>query len=204
MKSIRVEKEIPLGTSFNTANANNLSLLLNNDINNIDAQVEGLGTQTRIAGINGSYWRIMYYIDLVVTIVQINPVRAASYIPTPVKYNHPKSGLINIQNDDNKCFQWCMKYHQSKKNKHDNRVSVKTKILDNFNYVGIEYPISFDDISKFEGLYKISIFVYEINADDITLARSGNLNYIQGDNMIYLLKLEEFKCLLHSQKNHLF
>ena len=59
LKSIRVEKEIPLGTSFNTANANNLSLLLNNDINNIDAQVEGLGTQTRIAGTNGSYWRIM-------------------------------------------------------------------------------------------------------------------------------------------------
>ena len=191
LKSIRVEKEIPLGTSFNTANANNLSLLLNNDINNIDAQVEGLGTQTRIAGINGSYWRIMYYIDLVVTIVQINPVRAASYIPTPVKYNHPKSGLINIQNDDNKCFQWCMKYHQSKKNKHDNRVSVLTKVLDNFNYVGIEYPVSFDDISKFEDLNKISIFVYEINADDITLARSGNLNYIQGDNMIYLLKLED-------------
>ena len=115
LKSIRIEKEIPLGTPFNTANANNLSLLLNNDISNIDAQVEGLGTQTRIAGINGSYWRIMYYIDLVVTVVQINPVRAASYIPTPVKYNHPKSGLINIQNDDNKCFQWCMKYHQSKK-----------------------------------------------------------------------------------------
>ena len=124
-----------------------------------------------------------------VTVVQINPVRAASYIPTPVKYNYPKSGLINIQNDDNKCFQWCMRYHQSKKDKHDNRVSVLKKVQDNFNYTGIEYPVSFDDITKFEDLNRVSIFIYEIEADDITLARSGNLNYIQ--NIIYLLRLED-------------
>ena len=45
------------------------------------------------------------------------PVRGSSYIPTPDKYNHPKCGLINIQNEDQECFRWCMKYHQSEKKK---------------------------------------------------------------------------------------
>ena len=44
-----------------------------------------------------------------------NPVRGSSYIPTPDKYNHPKCGLINIQNEDQECFWWCMRYHQSDK-----------------------------------------------------------------------------------------
>ena len=41
------------------------------------------------------------------------PVRGSSYIPTPEKYSNAKCGLINIQNDDQECFKWCMKYHQS-------------------------------------------------------------------------------------------
>ena len=45
------------------------------------------------------------------------PVRGSNYIPTPEKYNHPKCGLINIHNDDQECFKWCIKYHQSKKDK---------------------------------------------------------------------------------------
>ena len=31
---------------------------------------------------------------------------------------NPKCGLINIQNKDNECFRWCMKYHQAGKITH--------------------------------------------------------------------------------------
>ena len=41
----------------------------------------------------------------------IKPIRGSSYIPTPERFNN-KSGLINIQNYDDECFKWCMKYHR--------------------------------------------------------------------------------------------
>jgi hypothetical protein len=42
-----------------------------------------------------------------------------------------------------------MKYHQSKQQKHDDRISVLKKIDDKFNYDGISCPTSFDDIFSF-------------------------------------------------------
>ena len=47
--------------------------------------------------------------------VSIKPVRGSSYIPTPEKFSNSFCGLINIKNEDNECYKWCMKYHQSKK-----------------------------------------------------------------------------------------
>ena len=35
------------------------------------------------------------------------PLLGSSYIKLPEKLDHPKNGLINIKNKDNKCFLWC-------------------------------------------------------------------------------------------------
>ena len=35
-------------------------------------------------------------------------IRGSSYIPTPAKFAYPNNGLINIKNNDDKCFKWCM------------------------------------------------------------------------------------------------
>ena len=52
---------------------------------------------------------------IMITIYQIRKSRGSSYIPTPSPYNNAKCGLINIKNeDDDKCFYWCMQYHSSK------------------------------------------------------------------------------------------
>jgi hypothetical protein len=62
-----------------------------------------------------SGWRLRRYIHLGVDIFETRPVRGSSYIPTPEKYGNSRTGLINIKNNDQECFRWCMKYHQSKK-----------------------------------------------------------------------------------------
>ena len=73
----------------------------------------------------GSDWRVDRFTRFIVACYTIKPPRASSYIPTPEPYNNPKCGLTNIQNKDNKCFQWCLKYHQTSKSKHDDRISMK-------------------------------------------------------------------------------
>jgi hypothetical protein len=55
-----------------------------------------------------------------------------------------------------------MKYHQTQKKKHDDRITVLKKIEDKFNYDGINFPTSFGDISHFEESNQVSIFVYYI------------------------------------------
>ena len=60
-------------------------------------------------------------------VAQTNPARGSSYIPTPERFAHPKCGLINIRNTDQRCFAYCMKYHQSEKKKTDHRITVLDK-----------------------------------------------------------------------------
>jgi len=90
-------------------------------------------------------------------------MRGASYIPTPEPYTNPKCGLINIQNDDDKCFYWCTKYHHTDKSKNGDRVAVLRKTPDKYNYVNVKYPSSHDDIKTFEDNNKTTVFVYYID-----------------------------------------
>ena len=66
----------------------------------------------------GSDWRLDRFVYFMVACYEIKPSRGASYIPTPAPYN-PKCGLINIRNADDKCFSYCMKYHQTDKGRND-------------------------------------------------------------------------------------
>ena len=54
---------------------------------------------------------------IIIVVYQTKKSRGSSYIPTPLQYNNSRCGLINIKNEDDKCFYWCMKYHSSKQEK---------------------------------------------------------------------------------------
>ena len=58
--------------------------------------------------IDGSNWKLKDYINFTVEVFKIRPTRGSSYIPTPTRFSNPKCGLINIRNEDNQCFKWCM------------------------------------------------------------------------------------------------
>jgi hypothetical protein len=117
-------------------------------------------------GIEGSGWKVKQIKSLSIKVYKIKPSRGSSYIPTPSPYNNSRCGLINIQNDDEECFKWCMKYHQSQQEKHDDRLSKLKQVKDKFDYTGLSYPVSFEDIKIFENNNKVSIFIYYIEEDN--------------------------------------
>ena len=42
-------------------------------------------------------------------ILKYNSLHCSSYIKLPKELDHPRKGLINVQNiDDNACFKWCL------------------------------------------------------------------------------------------------
>ena len=75
--------------------------------------------QQRIDHQTGSGWTVKQIKGFVITTNTQKPSRGSSYIPTPEKLNNSKLGLVNIQNEDEQCFKWCMIYHQKEeKRKH--------------------------------------------------------------------------------------
>ena len=48
-----------------------------------------------------------YYIN----IVKYLPLRSNSYMPLPEELRNSKKGLINLKNEDDKCFSWCHVRH---------------------------------------------------------------------------------------------
>jgi hypothetical protein len=115
---------------------------------------------------NESGWGVNTFNNIKIESYQTKVSRGSSYIKTPDKFSNSRCGLINIQNEDQECFRWCLKYHQSKQKKNDDRISVLKNIEDKYNYEGIEFPVTFDDITKFEDNNQVCIFVYYIDDDN--------------------------------------
>ena len=121
-------------------------------------------------------------------------IRGSSYIPTPAKFASSNSGLINIKNSDDKCFKWCMVYHQSNKLKYSNMLSVLNKVEDKYNYEGANFPTSYEDIKKFEENNKVCVNVYATKKENeetiIVKEMLGNPDYFLNDN-INLLRITD-------------
>jgi hypothetical protein len=159
-------------------------------LNQINTHIENLTS--------GAYsYRVKRFNSIIINYLQTKVARGSSYIKTPEKFANSRCGLINIQNDDQECFRWCLRYHQTKKSKNDDRISVLSKVEDKYNYDGIEFPVSFNDITKFENNNQVCIFVYYIDdKNKIVKERNGNTNYFNKD-VVYLLRIED-----DSSKSH--
>ncbi|MFM7982811.1 MAG: hypothetical protein ACKPKO_26155, partial [Candidatus Fonsibacter sp.] len=64
------------------------------------------------------------------------------------------------------------------------------KINDKYSYDDISFPVSYEDISKFEEMNEVCIFVYEIDEDKIIKSKEGNTDYLLKD-LVYLLRVED-------------
>ena len=61
----------------------------------------------------------------------------------PNELKHSKKGLINIQNDDNKCSLWCHIRHLNLVDKNPQRITKKDKeVISKVNYERINFPVS--------------------------------------------------------------
>ena len=53
-----------------------------------------------------------------------------------------------------------MLYHQSEKAKNGDRVGVLKKVKDKYNWEGVNFPASFDDITTFESNNRICVNIF--------------------------------------------
>ena len=115
----------------------------------------------------GSGWIFYKIIKLELHTVSYRPLRGNTWIPLP-KELVDKKAIINMKNQDNKCFMWCVLRALNLKNNNSERIDKELmEKEDTLNMKGIEYPVSLKDISKFEKQNpEISITVLGFNEKD--------------------------------------
>ena len=117
--------------------------------------------------LEGSGWKFEKVIKLVLHTTRWETVNAGSYIELPQALKNRKA-IINMKNQDDKCFLWSVLRALNPKDKNaeriDNDLKSKEDIL---NMEGIQYPVSLRAINRFEHLNpEISISVLGYNEEE--------------------------------------
>lgn len=116
----------------------------------------------------GSGWSLSEIVELCINNNKYVCFNGASYIKLPKEISNKKA-VINIQNNDEKCFVWAvlsaLKCNSVKKNAH--RVSNYRSYLEELDLTNIEFPVTLNQIDIFEkNNEEISINVYIIENDN--------------------------------------
>ena len=182
-----------------------MTLLESNVIDEVLEQIfEDLLAKIIVFNSNGSGWLLDEIKFLDVSIATYKPLLGSSFIPTPSKLVK-KRALINIKNNDNKCFSWSIlaALHPAKSNL--NNMSNYKKYEHELNMQGLHFPITLKQINKFEKNNNLSINVFGYEKEKIyplhiTSNRDGSASHI---NLLLLHNNDKSHYVLIKSLNRL-
>ena len=144
------------------------------------------------------------------------PVGGSSYIDLPKELKN-KNAIINMKNEDNKCFLWCVLRALNPKDKHPERIDKDLKSKENtLNMEGIAYPVDLKDIKRFEKQnpdISISVLgyskderIYPLRISKYTKSKEGRkydivLLLIKNEDNSHYCFVKKLSALLSSQVN---
>ena len=152
---------------------------------------------------NGSGWVFKEILSLDIFTVEYKPIRGSSYIPLPM-YLAKRKAIINLKNEDDQCFKWCIARAQNPVEDHPERI---TKVLrsqaEQLNWDGITFPMPCKDdaIGRFESQNPtITVNVYGVVGCEICILRVSE--QYEREHKVDLLLIEEDEkrhyCLINS------
>ena len=168
-------------------------ILMETDENEIyDEMTEEIEEEMqKVQDAEGSGWRFYRVIKLVLHTTRWDPLYGGSYIPLD-PYLANKKALINMQNEDEKCFMWSVLRALYPKDTNPQRIDndLKSK-QESINMDGIHYPVNFRAIDRFEIQNpNISISVVGYNKEDLVHPLRTSI-YTKRKHNIALLLLKE-------------
>lgn len=150
--------------------------------------------------LKGSGFTLGEIVELEIQISSFERIRGATFIDLP-QFVKDKKAVINVQNGDNKCFQYAILSALYPAGKNAHRVSNYTQYVNTLNFDGIKFPVDIRDISKFEAqnpTISINVYMFDENECKIrTLRLTKNLK----DKHIHLLLLTKEPLSVDGGKN---
>ena len=142
--------------------------------------------------LEGSGFVLNGIVNVIMEVYKVNDIQASSWVELPEKYKNNKS-IINIKNDDQYCFLWCILAHLFPVEDHKNRTSSYSMNLNKLISNGLEFPMKIKDIPKFENLNNLNVNIFELTKTVLTPIHI-NTNYDQPQ--IDLLLYQNHYCLI--------
>jgi len=139
----------------------------------------------------GSNWKFRSVVKLDINTVVYKPLKGKSYIPLP-KELASKKAIINMKNDDDQCFKWCVTRALNPVGRDsENITKILRKQAENLNWKGIEFPVAVSEnvISRFEKNNDISLNVFGYEKDVYPL----HISKQQRDKIVDLLLISDGK-----------
>ena len=97
---------------------------------------------------------------------QLNLTRGSSYLPFPDWLVKMKA-ITNPHNEDEECFKWAVIAAENVEMKDPQRVSNPRKFTDNYNWSGLKFPVSIENVKDFKMNNNISINMLSVENRDI-------------------------------------
>ena len=114
----------------------------------------------------GSGWRFELVLSHNINIVSYFPLRGTSYIELPKELRHPSKTLVNLKNEDNRCFLWCHNRYLNPLKVHPERITkADRESVKRLDYTGVTFPVTIKDIDKIEKQNKINICIFGYDGD---------------------------------------
>ena len=139
---------------------------------------------------------------------QLNLTRGSSYLPLPDSLVRKKA-IVNPHNDYEECFKWSVITAENVGMKDPQRVSNLRKFMDNYDWSGLEFPVSIKDIEKFETRNNISVNVLVVEGRDVYIHRKGqkmgreiNLLMVSEDGIWHYTAIKSLSRLLSSKNSN--
>ena len=171
----------------------------------VDRVLEAMATFQR----DGSNWTFKSIICLEIHTVVYEPLKGNSYIPLPPKLAQKKA-IINMKNEDNKCFTWSVLRALNPRERDNERIDKGLKKKeDSLNMTGIAYPVQLNALDKFERqnpTISINVFGYEESVYPLRVSKCEgrevvNLLLISDEEKRHYCLIKSMSRLLSSQSS---
>ena len=118
----------------------------------------------------------------------------------PIELKNSRKGLINIKNNDQKCFLWCHVRHINPVKDHPGRITRTDKdFANNLNYDGSEFPVQEKGFKKVQNDICVNVFGYQnklvfpVYISDQTFKSSIDLLFLINDGKSHYVYIKVFK-----------
>jgi hypothetical protein len=155
----------------------------------------------------GSNWRFKAIVKMDINTVIYKPLKGSSYIPLP-SVLADKKAIINMKNEDEQCFKWCVVRALNLVIKDQERITKKLRMqAENLNWNDIKFPVSLNDIDKFERHNEgigINVFgyegeVYPLRLSKVCDSKIVDLLLISNDSTQHYCLIKSLSRLLTAQ-----
>ena len=174
----------------------------------VDGMIANMKFQIENPALLNSRFVFDEFLYLDVNFHQLNLTRGSSYLPLP-DWLARKKAIVNPHNDDDECFKWSVIAAENAGMKDPQRVSILRKFMDNYDWSGLEFPVSIKDIGKFETRNNISVNVLAVEGRDIYIHRKGrrmsreiNLLMDSEDGIRHYTAIKSLSRLLSSKNSN--